>query len=234
MKKILSFILVFALILSMSVTAFAADTSTHIVTNQTAEGVTNKDAANGTPGWASGTYTNGTADGDDNAEIAVIGNLDSDGDGKPDDDDDDGTTVADVIAVDLEWEDMEWTYSKGHYDPNTMTSTSGWLDAEKVINVANRSNVGVTAAPAYVDDGVTGTALEFVSAVTDGHGSVTGTTLSLNKATEGTDGKDGTPSTGKITVSLDMTAMANITIDTDDTTLGTITVTIAKVAATNP
>lgn len=231
MKKALSLILALALILSMSVTAFATgtDKSTHIVTNRTPEGVTNADAADGTPGWAEGTYTNGTADKDNDAKIAAIGNYDSNGDGDPDNED---GTQADVIAVDLTWDPMEWTYSKGGYDPNTMTSTDKWLDANKEINISNRSNVGITATPAYADDAtVTGTTnLKFVTTVTDGNGSVTGNVMTLDKATAGDadTGTNGTATTGKITVSLDMDMMKSVTISADDTSLGTITVTVAK------
>jgi len=193
MKKILTFIMVFALIMSMSVTAFAANEET--ITNEE-DGVVSE-----------------TLD-PNSADINAIGRYDKDGDGVAEGDEED--TETDVIAVDLSWDNMEWIYSVGAYDPDTMTTKDDqWIQAEKTITVSNRSNVGITATPSYA------------ATVADSNLTL-GSALNLEAATLGTGGNAGTPAEGTIAVSLDMTAMANVAINVDNTTLGTITVTIAK------
>lgn len=244
MKKFITLVLALSMVMSMSVTAFATDstastndTSPHTVTNQDANG-----NVAGESNWV--TDTNLKADGDNDAVIDAIGKLDSDGDNIPDDDDSDDESQAAVIAVDMTWDEMEWTYSKGSYDSQTMTSTSKWLDAEKNINVKNRSNVAITATPTYADaNNDSNTNLKFASAVTKkftyegdmGTASTNGV-LNLNAAKTGTvnDGTvtNGTPAEGDITVSLDMDSMTLEMGKDNDTgtsvTLGTITVTIGK------
>ena len=85
----------------------------------------------------------GTAGG--TGDIPVYGMVDYDGDGVPDDD-----GPASVIAVDLEWTSMTFTYMIDEYDSDNMSYTGSWKSGESgKIYVANRSNVAIYVEPVW-------------------------------------------------------------------------------------
>lgn len=138
----------------------------------------------------------------------------------------DSTTVADVIAVDVSWDAMEFTYAEASalsWDAENMWvetagEGAGWKDETKNITITNRSNVGITATAGYVSN-LTNFSLTL------------GSNLTLDAATAGDASKSlrGIEKTGVITV--EVASSSTATIDEDTETVARITVTIAKVEA---
>ena len=175
MKKLFATLLAVAMLASVSVTAFAAETN----------------------------Y--GTQD----TEITVDGSYVS------------GAAGSSVISVDIEWEDMNFTYSatsEGTWDPATHTyvgaGAGGWSDNTPAITVTNHSNVAVNATLGFTADvdGVIGT-------FTEASGTENDNILELATA-EGTTLENAPTATANFGIS-------GAAIDADKT-LGTITVAIAK------
>ena len=139
---------------------------------------------------------------------------------------------ADVIAVDITWDSMDFTYmAEGSkiWDATNMWHTTvssedaGWVDETKNIAISNRSNVDIKAEATF-------------SAIVDGFSLNISEAVVLSEAEKGTapndtnaTGTPGTPTTGNITVSVAENATA---ISSDNTDLGDITVTITKTAHT--
>ena len=128
-------------------------------------------------------------------------------------------TAADVIAVDIVWDDMTFTYNAEgalEYNPDKMwdekAGQAGWKNETKKITISNRSNVGITASSAYSGGYLTV--------------SNTDSALTIDKATPGDASKNaaGTASVGEITV----TPASSAQSISAETNLGNITLTIAK------
>ena len=173
MKKFLASAFAFALAISASVTAFAANTDTN-------------DGTKGTDITVNGTYQAAEA-------------------------------AADVISVDIAWDNMDFTYtapSKGTWNASTHQydnpTEGGWAATDGTdpkITVTNHSNVTVNASFA------------FAAAVDGLNGSFTKTALVLDSA-EGTELSNAPTDETAFSVS-------GSAIDADKS-LGTITVTVAK------
>ena len=132
-----------------------------------------------------------------------------------------GTSSADVISVDVEWDAMDFTYtapSQGTWNPATHTyeggTEGGWSDNTPAITVKNHSNVAVNATLGFTADvaGVVGT-------FTEASGTANDNILELATA-EGTEVENAPTATANFGIS-------GAAIDADKS-LGTITVTIAK------
>lgn len=173
MKKIISLILALALVMSLSVTAFAAEGS---------------DTGN----------KNG-----DTATITVSGKYSG------------GTAVAEVVSVDVAWGAMEFTYKEAgqYWDAASHTTKTNndatWTASGNTITVKNHSNVGITASFNFTK--AEGTNVE---------GSFSQNSVSLKRAAEGSE-----LDSQKAEVTFNITSGS---IAADTTSLGTITVTIAK------
>ena len=175
MKKLFATLLAVAMLASVSVTAFAAETN------------------------------HGTQD----TEITVGGSYVS------------GAAGSSVISVDIEWEDMNFTYSvasQGTWNPATHAydgqTEGGWSDNTPAITVTNHSNVAVNATLGFTAD-VTGV----VGTFTEASGTENDNILNLATA-EGTEVANAPTATANFGIS-------GAAIDADKT-LGTITVAIAK------
>lgn len=72
----------------------------------------------------------------------------------------DSMTTPDVISADVEWGEMQFTYSVGGkkvWNPDTHTysvenSTAGWSESGNKIKVTNHSNVNIKASFTYTKD----------------------------------------------------------------------------------
>lgn len=134
----------------------------------------------------------------------------------------DGDEAAPTVSVDITWGAMEFTYSAGgktwHPESHTETTDNGtWTANGNNITVTNHSNVGITATfGSNLNSGVKG---KFYDANTNGNEV---TTVTLNRA-----------EVGSSLTSQQKTVYFNITEGTitGEGSLGTITVTIAKVSA---
>ena len=148
--------------------------------------------------------------------IDAVGRLDSDGDGIPEGENED-PTQATVLAVDLEWDAMEFVYSTGKYDVDGMYYTSEWQDGSKNITVSNRSNVAISVSAAHapaannVNITLTNKAFDLAAAATAAN----------------TAANPGTPKKGTIKATV---AADEDPISKDKESIGTITVTIARKA----
>ncbi len=210
MKKILAIALVIVMMMSMSVTAFAAE-----------DGQENIDSATG--------YTFPYEKG-----IDVSVRLDSDGDKIPDLDD--PTNENERVIVDLSWTDMEFLYSKS-WDAYKGETTGEWVESDQYISVTNRSIYEVTAEFSYtqidtdynIEFSVRETEDEGVNVVRKSNAEFDGTTLTLANPTTVTLDKDAYGDNilpwGEIAVNL--ADGAKIPEVDSKAAVGTITVTIA-------
>ena len=188
MKKIMSLALALIMLMSLSVTAFAADTSPKTV-----------EANNGT------------------ATIDVTAKYVNDVD-----------AAAEKVNVVVEWTAMEFTYTVDGtqvWNPSTHSytvenETANWSENTATITVTNHSNVAVNATLSFAAaQGVTVT-----SAIKETSGETDDGVLALASAADGESLGDASKAP---------TASATFGITTgnaieEDTTLGTITVKIAK------
>ena len=135
-----------------------------------------------------------------------------------------GTAADEKISVDIVWEAMDFTYtapSQGTWNPATHAydgaTAGGWSDNTPAITVKNHSNVAVNATLGFTAD-VTGV----VGTFTEASGTENDNILNLATA-EGTEVGSAPTATANFGIS-------GAAIDADKT-LGTITVTIAKVGS---
>lgn len=204
MRKILALILAFALILSLSVTAFAAGTA-----NTAGDVVSNIGPDDTVSEFTSNDVT----------KIDAYGLFDKNGDGKVDTNED---TDIKTVYVNIKWDAMNWVYSAGYYDAENMKYEAQWLPSQKKITVTNQSEIGITATPSF-------TATHTDAGLTFNNGTEGDSTgvLTLEAATPAGQGQaKGTAKSDEILVDIATTTPAIST----ETKLGTITVTIAPVA----
>ena len=135
-----------------------------------------------------------------------------------------GTTADEIISADIAWDAMDFTYtgaSQGTWNPVTHAYEGaiegGWSDNTPAITVTNHSNVAINATLDFTPavDGVVGT-------FTEESGTENDNILELATA-EGTTLENAPTATANFGIS-------GAAIDADKT-LGTITVTIAKVGS---
>lgn len=145
----------------------------------------------------------------------------------------DGNAAPDVISVGIAWDAMTFTYTEGSagtWKPDTHsyegTTTGGWSTDTATITVTNHSNVAVTATLAWAQNSdLTGT---ITGTFTETSGTADDKILELASAAEG-------ESLNNVDKAPTASAEFGISGDaiTANATLGTITVTIATVTATN-
>lgn len=141
-------------------------------------------------------------------DIPVYGMVDYDGDGVPDD------GPVSVIAVDLEWSKMVFTYKIEEYDADKIAYSGSWKSGEVgTIKVSNRSNVAIKVEPEWTT-AVTGLDLSLTAPFT------------LSKAIIRNDGTPGTARTRTIYVRI--AANETTGIYESNTKLGTIKVKISE------
>lgn len=136
-----------------------------------------------------------------------------------------GVAAQDVYNVDITWGTMKFTYkgaSQGQWDPATLTYT-GAKEAEwtceqdaNVITIDNNSNVAVNVTVSATD------VIEGLKYKFDNETENTAKALTISKATAGTDGQNGTPSTQTVTLNI-----TGGSID-KETTIANLTVTLNK------
>lgn len=144
-----------------------------------------------------------------------------------------GAAVEDVVSVDVAWESMDFTYTKGSvgtWNPDTHSYTSAsdgsWSTSKSGITVKNHSNVGVEAGFAFTaESGVTTTGTFYTKDQDDTYTAITSADaqkISLATAV-GTEVANSPAGTIYFGVSGDAITASK--------KLGTITVTIAKASA---
>lgn len=141
-----------------------------------------------------------------------------------------GTAAEDVVSVDISWDAMSFTYTAGdktyHAGSHTTTTADGsWSTDKKAITVKNHSNVRIDAGFSFAGaDGITGTFYD-----KSGDGETATYTENTAKKLSLASGEDKTTDTEIYSLP---TASIYFGVSgaaiTEDTTLGTITVNIAK------
>lgn len=142
----------------------------------------------------------------------------------------DGTAADALVSVDIEWGAMNFTYKAGSssYDAGTHTTTTTagtWSDNKPAITVTNHSNVAVDATMSFAAtaEGVTGS---FYTRDGENYTKTTDMAIKLGSGENTENAAEFTPPTGSLCFGIDSTSVAI----SENTTLGTITVNIAKAA----
>lgn len=138
-------------------------------------------------------------------------------------------TGQDVISVNISWGSLVYSYTQAGWDPATLTSTGSatWVAQEQgvsdIITIDNRSNVPVTATLAYTQE-------EMATNFNDVSGTLTPASLALATAYT-TDGTTVLETQRKKSSTLSLSgAPTDVTAKAAYTTIGFVTVTIAKTA----
>ena len=159
-----------------------------------------------------------------NKEITVTGTYNA------------GGSAANKVSVTITWENMSFTYnaaSQGEWNPTSHTytgsTTAGWAESSNKITVTNHSNVDVNATFTFAKANAVTTELtgSFSGTSTVGKAAITNGTVKLNAGVVNeVDNADKVEAKLALTGSLPENWTA-------DNTIGTVTVAIATVAATN-
>ena len=131
----------------------------------------------------------------------------------------DGATEPTVYSVDLQWEDMTFTYNESGtrtWNPDTHTytdsTTSGWDKTTAAVTATNHSNTEVTVSFTYTPQGDTG-----VNAAMS---------KDSFKLAAGVENKPDEAATDSSNLTIDSRTKPNATVSAAGTVIGTITVTI--------
>ena len=124
-----------------------------------------------------------------------------------------------VYSVDIAWEGLSFTYNgafEGNWNPETHeyedAASAGWAAGNGTITVPNHSNTDITATPSYTaEPGYESAGMNFSTSA-----------LQVATADNGVDGAAGSAVVDMITV----TPTGSLPEGTEDTTIGTITLTI--------
>lgn len=124
-----------------------------------------------------------------------------------------------VYSVDIAWEGLDFTYNgafEGNWNPETHeyedAMAAGWAVGNGKITVTNHSNTGITATPSYTaKEGYETASMNFSTSA-----------LQVATADNGVGGAAGSA----VVDSISVTPTGSLPEDTENATIGTITITI--------